>query len=578
MSDSITPVDRDEFVETQLKLIKIEHEAEKAKTRNKQNYLNLADLVRQGICIRDLQCLSSEEGLYGRHLITLGLIDEQLPSHKITCGDNVSICRICEPELPLASGVVYLLNSDEITVVFDIKPNLYGYRESIRYCLIKQSVDVTHKRLQKALINLRDYPAVGRASALIDLLLGCQLPARPNEIEPIEFINSRLDDSQKEAVTFALRSKDLCIIHGPPGTGKTTSIVEVILQHVKRGLKVLVCAPSNVAVDNLVERLASFKTQNMVRLGHPARASSDIHKFTLDAVVEKARQKDFDDFGSSLKHEETILHKVLSDCDIILSTLANSSSDGPLQHLDDPDKFFDVLIIDECSQATEVSCWIPLLHIGKCILSGDHYQLPPTVISQIAARDGLEVTLMERLLSRFDHENLVRMLTVQYRMHQKIMEWSSKNFYSNELTAHHSVKNQSMSEISRLKDCPPLLLIDTAGCDMHELEHTSKESKGNKHEAEIAATYVRYLINNGVKPEHIGITTPYNLQIELIRSQLKGKRMHDVEIRSVDAFQGREKEVIIFSLVRSNDCRSTGFLSEYRRIPKLSQQNCTSRH
>ncbi|XP_053208164.1 DNA-binding protein SMUBP-2-like [Panonychus citri] len=436
---------------------------------------------------------------------------------------------------------------------------------------------------------LQDCSVDGRAWTLIDLLIGCRLPGSLKEIEPFEFINLRLNDSQKEAVTFALQSKNLCIIHGPPGTGKTTTIVEVILQLVKKGRKVLVCAPSNIAIDNLVGRLASFDARNMIRLGDPARASSEMQWFTLDAVIDRSYEMTFvnkirneivklrnsrgrskqdliDNLLVNLKTQERkILKQALSNCDIVLSTLLSSSSDGPLQYLEDHENHFDVLIIHECSQATEVACWIPLTFVDKCILSGDHYQLPPTVISQTAAKEGLEVTLMERLLSRFDHENVVRMLTVQYRMHQKIMEWSSKSFYSNKLTAHHSVKNQSMSKISNLTDCPPLLLIDTAGCDMPELDHTSKESKGNEYEASIAALYVNYLIIRGVEPESIGIITPYNLQIELIKLRLNRKHP-GVEVGLVDGFQGREKEVIILSLVRSNRNKSTGFLCEYRWI------------
>ncbi|XP_053208695.1 DNA-binding protein SMUBP-2-like [Panonychus citri] len=568
------------IVEKQRKLIKIEYEAEKDKTNVKREIL-----VSQGLCIQNLKSLSTVNGLQGLSLITFtdNRSNKQLDDHKITCGDHVLIRSSKDDKTTKGpSGIVYLLDSDEITVALD-KESDQVFSDC---CLIKQTVDTTYKRLEKAVNTIRANTVVGRTSPLIDLLLGCRLPGNLNEIGPIEFINSRLDDSQKEAVTFALRSKDLCIIHGPPGTGKTTSIVEVILQLVKRGLKVLVCAPSNIAIDNLVGRLASFKIENMIRLGHPARASENVLKFTLEAAIARNVENDTvkkirQDIDSSRElgewakitklmtdlksHKKGSIKQILSSSNIILATLVSSSSDGPLQHLDDPDKHFDVLIIDECSQATEVACWIPLTYVDKCILSGDHYQLPPTVITTTAAKKDLELSLMERLLSRFDHEKVVRMLTVQYRMHQKIMEWSSKSFYSNKLIAHQSVENQSMSEISRLTDCPPLLLIDTAGCDMPELYLRSNGSNGNEYEASIAAIYVDYLIDKGVKPEHIGIVTPYNLQVELIRQRLK--RSHPgVEIRSVDGFQGREKEVIILSLVRSNAKKATGFLREYRRI------------
>uniref|UniRef100_T1KDB9 AN1-type domain-containing protein n=2 Tax=Tetranychus urticae TaxID=32264 RepID=T1KDB9_TETUR len=591
MSESRVNIDLESFIESQLRLIQIEYEAEIEKTKEYQKNLKLVDLVRQGVCIHKLKCVSIRTGLFRRLMVSLGhnQSDHPLPAHKITVGDIVSLHEGPDSE-SLASGVVYSLNSNKITVAFEKDSNLSLDQEFSNFCLIKLSNDVTYRRLKKALINLRNYPIGGRAQRLIDLLFGKRTPSRPIDIDPIEFFNKQLDDSQKEAITFALRSKDLCIIHGPPGTGKTTSLVEVILQLAKQGLKILVCAPSNVAVDNLVERLSAFKVRNMIRLGHPARASKDLQKFTLDAaiarsdensIVEDIRQEidgirssrdrnkraQIHDLMKDLKQRErNIVKRVLISSDIVLSTLTSASSDGPLKHIvKDSCQQFDVLIIDECSQALETACWIPLTFVDKCILAGDHFQLPPTIISETAAKEGLELTLMERLLSSFDHELVVRMLTVQYRMHQDIMEWSSNRFYSNKLVAHDSVQNQSMSEISNLQDCPPLLLIDTAGCDMSELDVEDEESKGNESEADIAAYYVLHLTEAGVKPENIGIITPYNLQVELIRLRLNEK-YPTIEIRSVDGFQGREKEVIILSLVRSNDSKQTGFLSEYRRI------------
>ncbi|XP_053208165.1 DNA-binding protein SMUBP-2-like [Panonychus citri] len=581
MSDTKTLVK--DFVKKQRKLIEIEYEAEKEKTD-----VDRKVLVSQGLCIQNLKSLRTVCGLQGRILITFTRnlrYEQQLGAHKITCGDNVSIEESGGGNTR-ASGVVRSINSYDITVALERESNESLDEGLDDIDLIKKSYDVTYRRLKDALNEIRFN---WKASPLVDLLIGCRLPGSLKEIEPFEFINLRLDDSQKEAVTFALQSRDLCIIHGPPGTGKTTTIVEVILQLVKKGRKVLVCAPSNIAIDNLVEKLASFDVRNMIRLGDPARASSDIQWFTLDAVIDRTyemifvkkiryridilrRSQDRSNLAQiqnllfDMKRQELRIYKqVLRGCDIVLSTLVTSSSDGPLQHLGNPGKYFDVLIIDECSQAIEVACWIPLTLVKKCILAGDHYQLPPTVITKTAAKKDLELSLMERLLSRFDHEKVVRMLTVQYRMHKKIMEWPSQSFYSNKLTAHQSVENQSMSEISNLSDCPPLLLIDTAGCDMQELYQKSSVSNGNEYEASIAAIYVDYLIDKGVKPQHIGIITPYNLQIELIKLRLH--RNHpDVEIRSVDGFQGREKEVIILSLVRSNAKKATGFLREYRRI------------
>lgn len=189
----------------------------------------------------------------------------------------------------------------------------------------------------------------------------------------------------------------------------------------------------------------------------------------------------------------------------------------------------------------EASCWIPMTLAPKCVLAGDHLQLPPTIISQKAAKAGLSLTLMERLLASHDaHGEMVRMLTVQYRMNIDIMEWSSKKLYDNKLVAHESVTGHLLADICPDLDLQALVLIDTAGCDMQELEVEDEESKGNESEADIAAIYVENLIKKGLDAKDIGVITPYNLQVDLIRARLKSK-YPALEIKSVDGIQGRER-------------------------------------
>ena len=306
----------------------------------------------------------------------------------------------------------------------------------------------------------------------IDTRLGCKL------LIPVNLAN--LDGSQREAVRFALLQKELAVVHGPPGTGKTTTIVEIITQSVRRGDKVLATAPSNVAVDNLLERLVKNKVK-VVRLGHPARVHADLQKYSLDGQINLSEatqlvrdvRADIDKSFSKIKksrskgetfglrreikelkkelheRERNAIKEILKRADVVLSTLTSASRDGPLKHL--PRDHFDVTVIDECSQSLEIGCWIALPYANKAILAGDHLQLPPTIMSEEAARKGLSFTLMERVIEHWN-KDVVRMLKIQYRMNAKIMEWSSKALYDGELTAHSSVASHLLKDIPGITD------------------------------------------------------------------------------------------------------------------------------
>lgn len=268
-----------------------------------------------------------------------------------------------------------------------------------------------------------------------------------------------------------------------------------------------------------------------------------------------------------VKHREKfIVKQVLKNADVILCTLTSGSDDGPLKYVDKD--HFNVCFIDECSQAIEAACWIPLVLVKKCILAGDHNQLPPTIISKKAAKEGLEITLMERLLAMHG-EGIKKMLTTQYRMNQVIMQWPSEQLYEGKLRADESVKSHLLTDLPDMESNEdtqiPLLLIDTAGCGLHELQAEEEESKGNEGEADLVAMHVKNLIKSGLNPVDVAVVTPYNLQVELVKSRL-AEKFPKLEIKSVDGFQGREKEAIVLSLVRSNDSGEVGFLAEDRRI------------
>uniref|UniRef100_A0A8D0GXF9 Immunoglobulin mu DNA binding protein 2 n=1 Tax=Sphenodon punctatus TaxID=8508 RepID=A0A8D0GXF9_SPHPU len=251
---------------------------------------------------------------------------------------------------------------------------------------------------------------------------------------------------------------------------------------------------------------------------------------------------------------------------VYILSLLGASSDGPLKLL--PENHFDLVVIDECAQALEASCWIPLLKARKCILAGDHKQLPPTIISHKAAAKGLSLSLMERLIQKYG-ESIVKMLTVQYRMHQVIMQWASTEMYCGRLTAHPSVAHHLLKDLPGVASTDetriPLLLIDTAGCGLLELEVEEEQSKGNEGEVRLVGSHVQALVEAGVKARDIAVIAPYNLQVDMLREHLC-HRYPELEIKSVDGFQGREKEAVVLSFVRSNRKGEVGFLAEDRRI------------
>lgn len=244
------------------------------------------------------------------------------------------------------------------------------------------------------------------------------------------------------------------------------------------------------------------------------------------------------------------------------------------------DVTFDLVIIDEAAQALEVSCWIPILKAKRCVLAGDHLQLPPTIKSKTAAAKGLEVTLFDRITSFTTTQSIVKMLDTQYRMHEDISEWSSQAMYKGELKSFEGVAKRKLHELPHVKITKDdelldatLLLLDTAGCELEEdaNEDDGKShgmlqlSKSNEGEARVVARHVRALLESGLKEDEVAVITPYNKQVQTLKALLL-ESYPKLEIRSVDGFQGCEKEAVVMSLVRSNASRQVGFLADDRRM------------
>eukprot|EP01137_Pigoraptor_chileana_P007883 Opistho-2@54024 len=460
--------------------------------------------------------------------------------------------------------------------------------------------DVTHKRVMQTMDDLASHGyKTGPSARIASVVFGKEEPMfddPPASVAEKEWANLGLNKSQKDAVRFALSARDVAVIHGPPGTGKTTTVIEIIQQLIKRGgdtVRILACGPSNISVDNMVERLASTKTR-IVRLGHPARLLPSVLKHALDAVVKTAegadlvedirremdvaqrdlgRTKDWGerrrlrgalkDLRKELsKREHKALDNAINGAQVVLCTITGAASKvlGRSQ--------FDYVVIDEAPQALEAHCWIAMLRGKRVIIAGDHCQLPPTILSDKAARGGLSETLFDRIHGAHKTK-ATRMLETQYRMNEKIMDWSSKEMYEGRLKADPKVASHVLCELPGVKKTEEtscaLFMIDSAGCNMHESESADDESKSNDGEADVTAAYVRRLLAAGVKPGDIAIITPYNAQVTLLKQRLADVG-EALEIGSVDGFQGREKEAVVISMVRSNDDGEVGFLKEDRRM------------
>ncbi|XVE96005.1 hypothetical protein REPUB_Repub02eG0184400 [Reevesia pubescens] len=589
-----SPISLQQFISTITPLIDLEKEAEISASISSGASRNLDTAQKKGSTILNLKCVDAQSGLMGKTLLEFqSTKGDVLPAHKFGTHDVV-VLKPNKADLgspALGQGVVYRLKDSSITVAFDDVPE-DGLNSPLR--LEKLANEVTYRRMKDALIQLSKGVLKGPAADLVPVLFGERLPTVSKKGLTFTPFNSNLDHSQKDAILKALSSKDVFLLHGPPGTGKTTTVVEIILQEVKRGSKILACAASNIAVDNIVERLAPHRVK-LVRLGHPARLLPQVLDSALDAKVlrgdnsslandirkemkalngkllktkDRNTRRDIQKELRTLSKEERkrqqlAVTDVIKDADVILTTLTGAFS----RKLDNTT--FDLVIIDEAAQALEIACWMALLKGSRCILAGDHLQLPPTIQSVEAERKGLGRTLFERLADHYGDE-VMSMLTVQYRMHELIMNWSSKELYNSKIKAHSSVAAHMLFDLENVKRSsstePTLLLIDIAGCDMEE-KKDEEESTLNEGEADVAISHAKRLVQDGVHASDIGIITPYAAQVVLLKMLKSNEdKLKDMEISTVDGFQGREKEAIIISMVRSNSKKEVGFLSDRRRM------------
>ncbi|TFK91033.1 P-loop containing nucleoside triphosphate hydrolase protein [Polyporus arcularius HHB13444] len=738
------------FIARQHELLNKEREAEIERTSLLLSNCPPKLLEQKGLCLAGLGISSVGIGLGGKTLVELERptayhTSPLFPPHTFRPGDLARIeehssgasvqKKSAKPpkksgvaektKNDAVEGVVYKVTDTRIVIAVD-PPDTSGEDLNLpdRCRVVKLANSVTYDRMDKALDQLekvvlpnsdaKEDKFLPKQTPLVRVLMGMAPPSERVLVQDISFFDQSLNPSQQEAIRFALGSPEVACIHGPPGTGKTHTLIELIRQLTTvtpsnpKPLRLLVCGASNLSVDNILERLlalpapASGTKLRVTRVGHPARvmAHDDVIETTLEVQASRSdqaalakdvkneleaaletlsgkgkgakgkgprgleRKKMWEEVRALRKEyrrrEGGVVEGVLKESQVVLAT-CHSSGGRQVRSQN-----FDVVIIDEATQAVEAVCWIPIFKAQKLILAGDPMQLPPTIISMNKDKKGkavgdtkatsskkpqvvksaaaaksaekppaaadkgedndvgsadeeqsgssddegdpaltadpeellkstpkdprkagskpvlrpphsLETTLFERLEKMYG-PGIKRMLTVQYRMHAQIAAFPSKVMYHSKLTNHPSVEAHLLRDLPNTKADSeddekeilgtPVVFYDTAGCEYFErLEGDGDEgSRCNENEAYVVKGWVDQLIGAGVLPTQIAVITPYQAQVTLLTSLLRPVHGPELEIGTVDGMQGREKEAVVISLVRSNEKREVGFLKDKRRL------------
>jgi superfamily I DNA and/or RNA helicase len=541
----------------------------------------------EGLCWHPVKVTSTKFGFGGQPVMHLERSAGTHPAHQFQRGTPVFIYDADDEEKRYKATVSALRNDEmEVTLFQDDFPE--GYREKTWGIEVRFD-DRTFFEMERALnvaINLE----AGAQRLLRDKILGYEELTSSTE-ELSADVNDRLNPSQQSAVKAILASEDVVAVHGPPGTGKTTTLTEAIRLLASRGEQLLVCAPSNTAVDHLTLKLAAAGVK-VTRIGRLGRMDEDVFPNALETQLDEAaemrtvndlRQRAFEaekaadryirNFGAkereerraqrqeakalrkeALELERYAEQRILNEAQAITSTLVGAS-DVRIR-----DRRFATVVIDEAAQALEPACWIPVLKGDKLVLAGDPLQLPPTVKSQKAAKGGLETSLLEKFIDRHQTSHL---LEEQYRMNKLIMGFSNEWFYEGRLKAHASVASGALRRKETTE--PVLEFIDTAGCGFEEEREAEGLSLTNSGEANILSRHLGQLFDHyAADIDSVGVISPYRAQVEALKKQLPEDNR--IAIQTVDGFQGQERDVIYISLVRSNLDGQLGFLTDYRRM------------
>jgi superfamily I DNA and/or RNA helicase len=516
-------------------------------------------------------------------------------AHVFRAGNPIRLCEITDQkEGTYLVGVVHFVREDTMQIIFgqSFLPD-WVFKSSI--AILPEFDEKSYREMESVLKTLKNTHK-GRVQHFKEILFGDKLPVF--SLLKDEALNPLLNNSQNDAINHIISAKDISIIHGPPGTGKTTTLVSAIARLCDTEYQVLVCAPSNTAVDLLTERI-SKKGINVVRLGNISRVDEDILNHTLDYQISAheeskaikrmrieadALRKKANSFRTPLDYgqkrqkrellseasdlstwvnqlEKRLIEQILDRAQVITCTLV-----GAAHSLLSGRKFTTVLI-DEAAQALEPATWIPILKAERVVLCGDPFQLPPTVKSRDANKSGLALTLMEKVIQKgFVHQ----MLEVQYRGNELIMGYSNQYFYNNKLLASPTVKDKKLP----FQDNSPLIFIDTAGTGFEEKPEPGSGSLYNADEFSLLREHIYRIINEtqalvNFDFPSIVILSPYKGQINYMEREIRAddKLVNlAIKVKTIDGFQGQESDIVIVSLVRSNGKNDIGFLKDYRRF------------
>lgn len=576
-------------ISNQAMLLRMEYEAEKESYLKQTQTMGVDRKVKRGMCWYPVRCGQSYYNSLNQLVIEIYRTGDADVEHSFEYAKPVTFFTWKRGEeqihfLPYIATVSYV-DEDRMVAVLPQGRGLVEITSSENLG-VQLYFDETSYRLMFEALNKVLNADKGRLKELREIIHG-NAPVSKLTFDPQAF--PWLNPTQQAAVNEVLKAKDLMVVHGPPGTGKTTTMVEAIYETLRRESQVLVTAQSNMAVDWISEKLVDHGL-SVVRIGNPTRVNDKMLSFTYErrfadhpeypqlwsirkAIRELGQQKGKSEATrkkiNSLKDRATelelrIREDILGSARVIACTLCGSAN-KVLTGMK-----FSTLFIDEAAQALEAACWIAIRKAGRVILAGDHQQLPPTIKCYEAAKAGLDVTLMEKIVKR--HPECVTLLQVQYRMNESIMRFSSDWFYQGKVQSDESVRFRSILDLDR-----PIVWVDTEEAGGKEEFIGETFGRINKEEAELSISQMKDYIQRIGKERmlrdrlDIGLISPYKAQVQYLRQRVKQDGFFKpfrslITINTVDGFQGQERDIIIISLVRANEQGEIGFLKDLRRM------------
>jgi len=580
-------------LQLQYDLLQKEYEYEKEMFRSQTRQTGIRKKQQQGICWYPVTAGRTYYNSLDQLVVEIERTEERDTEHAFEHGRPVCFFEMGEGEQIRYlnfSGTISYVEDNRMVVVMPGSESLTELLQ-LKRPGVQLFFDETSYKTMFATLQSVMRAKGNRLACLRDTLLGKGKPEE-RQLFPVRF--PWLNSSQEAAVNKVLAAKDVSVVHGPPGTGKTTTLVEAIYETLHRENQVLVCAQSNMAVDWISEKLVD-RGINVLRIGNPTRVNDKMLSFTYERRFEahpdypelwnirktirslqgSMRKKSYDEREtvrnrlSRLRFRATELElqidaSLFNEARVVACTLVGSAGKILTGH------HFTSLFIDEAAQALEAACWIAIERADRVILAGDHCQLPPTIKCIEAARGGLDQTLLQKLADT--HPEVISLLCMQYRMHQDIMHFPSGWFYQGKLEASPDVQYRGILQWDRAIEW-----IDTCGETFTEDTNPGTMSRINKEEAELLVTklqqYIEKIGRERVLEERIdfGLISPYKAQIQYIRRLIKHNAFFKpyrrlITVHTVDGFQGQERDVIMISLVRSNDTGKIGFLGDLRRM------------